>query len=64
MFGQTAGVGETTISSKSNLSSLSVQNKSDNINNKKSEEKKIVKVVNFEDESMSKNNNKIKIKTF
>ena len=62
MFGQTAGVGETTISSKSNLSSLSIQNKSKN--NKKSEQKKIVKVVNFEEESMSKNNNKIKIKTF
>ncbi len=63
MFGQTAGVGETTLSGKSNLSSLSIQNKSDN-NNKKSEEKKIVKVLNFEDESTSKNNNKIKIKTF
>ncbi len=62
MFGQTAGVGETTISAKSNLSSLSARNKVDN--NKKSEERKIVKVVNFEDESASKNNNKIKIKTF
>ena len=62
MFGQTAGVGETTISSKSNQSSLSIQNKTEN--NKKSEQKKIVKVVNFEEESMSKNNNKIKIKTF
>ena len=62
MFGQTAGVGETTLSGKSNLTSLSIQNKSDN--NTKSEEKKIVKVVNFEDESTSKNNNKIKIKTF
>ena len=62
MFGQTAGVGETTISTKSKLSSLPAQNKFDN--NKKSEEKKIVKVVNFEEESMSKNNNKIKIKTF
>ena len=62
MFGQTAGVGETTISTKSNLSSLPAQNKFDN--NKKSEEKKIVKVVNFEEENMSKNNNKIKIKTF
>ena len=62
MFGQTAGVGETTLSGKSNLSSLSIQNKSDN--NTKSEEKKIVKVVNFEDEGTSKNNNKIKIKTF
>ena len=33
-------------------------------NNKKSEQKKIVKVVNFEEKNMSKNNNKIKIKTF
>ena len=62
MFGQTAGVGETTISAKSNLSSLSARNKVDN--KKKSEERKIVKVVNFEEESASKNNNKIKIKTF
>jgi ribose transport system ATP-binding protein len=62
MFGQTAGVGETTISTKSNLSSLSAQNKVDN--NNKSEERKIIKVVNFEEESVSKNNNKIKIKTF
>ena len=62
MFGQTAGVGETTISSKSNLSSLSIQNKAET--NKKSEQKKIVKVVNFEEDIMSKNNNKIKIKTF
>ena len=62
MFGQTAGVGETTISSKSNQSSLSIQNKTEN--NKKSEQKKIVKVVNFEEKNMSKNNNKIKIKTF
>ena len=30
MFGQTAGVGETTISSKSNQSSLSIQNKTEN----------------------------------
>ena len=62
MFGQTAGVGETTISSKSNLSSLSIQNKAET--NKKSEQKKIVKVVNFEEDIMSKNNNKVKIKTF
>ena len=62
MFGQTAGVGETTISSKSNLSSSSIKNK--NENNKEPEERKIVKVVNFDEENISKNNNKIKIKTF
>ena len=62
MFGQTAGVGETTISSKSNLSSSPIKNKIEN--NKKSEEKKIVKVVNFDEENINKNSNKIKIKTF
>jgi len=62
MFGQTAGVGETIISSKSNLSSSSIKNKDEN--NKKSEERKIVKVINFDEENISKNNNKIKIKTF
>ncbi len=62
MFGQTAGVGETTISSKSNLSSSSIKNKDEN--NKEPEERKIVKVVNFDEENISKNNNKIKIKTF
>ena len=60
MFGQTAGVGETTISAKSNLSSI-IKIKLKIIKNLR---KKIVKVVNFEEESMSKNNNKIKIKTF
>ena len=62
MFGQTAGVGETTISSKSNLLSSPIKNKIEN--SKKSEEKKIVKVVNFNEENISKNNNKIKIRTF
>ncbi len=62
MFGQTAGVGETTISSKSNLLSSPIKNKIEN--KKKSEEKKIVKVVNFNEENISKNNNKIKIRTF
>ena len=62
MFGQTAGVGETTISSKSNLLSSPIKNKIEN--SKKSEEKKIVKVINFNEENISKNNNKIKIRTF
>ena len=61
MFGQTAGVGETTISSRSNVSTK-IKDKVEN--NTKSKERNIVKVVNFDDESNSKNNNKIKVKTF
>ena len=62
MFGQTAGIGETTISSKSNLSPTPIKDNSKN--NSKSMEKKIVKVLNFDSESNNKNNNKIKVKTF
>ena len=58
MFGQTAGISETTLSSKSNFKSNTDKNKSV-IQNKKVN-KKIVKVVDFEKE----NKNKIKIKTF
>ena len=61
MFGQTAGVGETTISAKSNVSKI-IKDKIDN--NTKPKERNIVKVVDFEDESNNKNNNKIKVKTF
>ena len=61
MFGQTAGVGETTISAKSNVSKI-IKDKVDN--NTKPKERNIVKVVDFEDESNNKNNNKIKVKTF
>ena len=61
MFGQTAGVGETTISAKSNVSTL-IKNKAKN--KTEPEERKIVKIVNFDDESNNKNNNKIKVKTF
>jgi ABC-type multidrug transport system ATPase subunit len=61
MFGQTAGVGETTISAKSNISTK-IKNKVEN--DIKPKERNIVKVVNFDDESNSKNNNKIKVKTF
>jgi ABC-type multidrug transport system ATPase subunit len=61
MFGQTAGVGETTISAKSNISTI-IKDKVEN--NSKSKERNIVKVLNFDDESNSKNNNKIKVKTF
>ena len=61
MFGQTAGVGETTISNKSNLPSSTVQNES--INNKINLTKNI-KVVNFDTENIDENKTKIKIKTF
>jgi len=62
MFGQTTGVSETTITSKSNLSSAPIQNKS--INNNKTSEKKIIKVVNFDNQNTNKDKTKIKIKTF
>ena len=60
MFGQTAGIGETFLSSKSDLKSNTIQNKQ--ISNEKIEQKKIVKIVDFEKEN--KNKTKIKIKTF
>ena len=61
MFGQTAGVGETTISAKPNVSAI-IKNKAEN--KTEPEERKIVKIVNFDDENNNKNNNKIKVKTF
>ncbi len=60
MFGQTAGISETFLSSKSNSNSTITEKKS--VTNKKIENKKIVKVVDFEKEN--KNKTKIKIKTF
>ncbi len=60
MFGQTAGISETFLSSKSNSNSTNTEKKS--VTNKKIENKKIVKVVDFEKEN--KNKTKIKIKTF
>jgi ribose transport system ATP-binding protein len=60
MFGQTAGISETFLSSKSDLKSNTIQNKQ--ISNEKIEQKKIVKIVDFEKEN--KNKTKIKIKTF
>jgi len=62
MFGQTAGIGETTISSKSNSPSAPIPNKS--VKNNKILEKKIVKVVDFDKENINENKTKIKIKTF
>ncbi len=60
MFGQTAGISETFLSSKSDLNSNSIQNKQ--TTNENIEQKKIVKIVDFEKEN--KNKTKIKIKTF
>ncbi len=60
MFGQTAGISETFLSSKSNSNLTTTEKKS--VTNKKIENKKIVKVVDFEKEN--KNKTKIKIKTF
>ena len=58
MFGQTAGISETVLTSKSNYVSTPTENKS--VIQNKEINKKIVKVVDFEKE----NKNKIKIKTF
>ncbi len=58
MFGQTAGISETVLTSKSNHVSTPTENKS--VIQDKGINKKIVKVVDFEKE----NKNKIKIKTF
>ena len=58
MFGQTAGISETVLTSRSNHVSTPTENKS--IIQDKEINKKIVKVVDFEKE----NKNKIKIKTF
>ena len=60
MFGQTAGISETFLSSKSDLNSNIIQNKQ--ITNENIDQKKIVKIVDFEKEN--KNKTKIKIKTF
>ena len=62
MFGQTSGVGETTISNKPNLLSSPIQNKSTNNNEIKLT--KNIKVVNFDKENIDKDKPKIKIKTF
>ena len=62
MFGQTAGIGETFISSKPNLQSTEP---SKTINNKIKTNEKIIKVVDFDKENNSENkDNKIKIKRF
>jgi ribose transport system ATP-binding protein len=62
MFGQTAGVGETTISNKLESSKSPIQNKK--IINDKVEVKKNIKVINFDKENIENNKTKIKIKIF
>lgn len=62
MFGQTAGIGETTISSKSNSPSSPIPNRP--VKNNKFPEKKIVKVVDFDKENTDEDKTKIRIKTF
>ncbi len=61
MFGQTAGIGETKIYSKSNIPSEMTTNRKV-IN--KTPEKKIVKIKDFDKENDKENKTKIKIKTF
>ena len=69
MFGQTAGVGSTSISKSSNTNAIS-EKTSDNdtyVKNLDTPSKKIIKVMDFEKEKKSKDKNldkKIKIKTF
>ena len=62
MFGQTAGIGETSIISKS--ASSSNVNISKIVENKNNIEKKIIKVTDFSKNTENKNKNKIKIKEF
>ena len=63
MFGQTAGIGSTSIS-KSNSTNISEKSSNDAyVKNLDTPTKKIVKVVDFEKEKKSEDK-KIKIKTF
>ena len=62
MFGQTAGIGDTTISSNSSTNSKPTINKQ--VKHNKTQEKKIVKVVDFDKENKDEMKTKIKIKTF
>ena len=68
MFGQTAGVGSTSISGSNNTSTLEKVNDTNaNLRSVDVQDKKIIKIVDFDKEKKSKKNNsgkKIKIKTF
>ena len=63
MFGQTAGIGSTSISSSSNTNISKKASESTYVKNLDTPTKKIVKVVDFEKEKKSEDK-KIKIKTF
>jgi len=62
MFGQTSGIGETSISNKSKVLTSSIQNKL--TGKKETTEKKIIKIIDFDKENLNKSKSKIKIKTF
>ena len=68
MFGQTAGIGSTSIGKSNNASISEKENNTDAyVRNVDTSNKKIIKVVDFDKEKKSKENNldkKIKIKTF
>ena len=68
MFGQTAGIGSTSISKSNNTSISEKENNTDAyVRNVDTSNKKIIKIVDFDNEKKSKENNsskKIKIKTF
>jgi len=68
MFGQTAGIGSTSISKSSNTNiSGKVNDTNANLRSVDAQDKKIIKIVDFDKEKKSKKNNsgkKIKIKTF
>jgi len=68
MFGQTAGIGTTTLSTTSNSLTPETNNSPEKfIKNAKNSNKKIIKVVDFDRENKSENNEltkKIKVKTF
>ena len=68
MFGQTAGIGSTGISRSNNTSiSGKVNDTNTNLRSGEAQDKKIIKIIDFDKEKKSKENNsnkKIKIKTF
>ena len=68
MFGQTAGIGSTSISKSSNTNNSGKANNTDTyVRNVDTSNKKIIKIVDFEKEKKSEDKNlykKIKIKTF
>ena len=68
MFGQTTGIGSTSISKSSNTNiSEKANDANHNLRNVDVQDKKIIKIVDFDKEKKSKENNlnkKIKVKTF